>query len=743
MRTHKLVFVATVAFVVTTAPLAAQKKSRPTAPAKKPLTLEAIFSDTGLTGRMPTQMRWSPDGRLLTYILQADNGERRDLWAVDAETGEKKVLVSYEQLTKLAPPPEKATADERERERLLRYSVAAYIWSPDSKAILFTSAGQLYLFDLAGQSARALAPAKRGVGDPKFSPDGHWVSFLYEHDLWLVPVSGGEEKRLTTGGSELVLHGDLDWVYPEEFDVRSGYFWSRDSRRIAFLELDQTQVPTYPIVDLVPRSAPVDFQRYPKAGDPNPRPRVGVVEISAVERGGATPSEVTWLDRAAEYIPRFQWMDANRLAVQLLNRAQTELEVVLADAATGRSRTLLAESDPNWINVTNDLTFLESGDFLWTSERTGYRHIYLHGADGAEKRALTGGEWEVQGIEGVEEIAGWAYYTATTDNPLGSNLYRVKHDGSDRERLTDGRGTHAITLNSRASAYADTGSALGRVPEIGIRLLGAGRTTTFHRAQPLDEYEMVAPQLEEIPASDGALVRTMLFKPRVFDTKKKFPVVMYVYGGPHAPTIRDAWGGNRYLYHQYLVQQGFVVLYVDDRASSRPGHKHEAALRRAYGPTALEDYRVAVEWLRKQPWADSERIAIWGWSGGGFSTCFALTHSDLFKVGIAVAPVTDWHLYDSIYTERYMGLPQQEVDAYKATSCVGAAGNLHGQLLLVHGTADDNVHIQNTEQLIQALIEAAQPYDLLVYPQKTHSIRGAKAQLHLHRAMAEYLKKNL
>ncbi len=724
--------------------------------AQKPLRLEEIFTEAGMTGRMPSQMRWSPDGKRLTYILQEDEGERRDLWVVEAATGEKRVLVSYEQLTKLAPAYE-GVLDEREKERLLRYSVAAYVWSPDSKQILFTSAGRLYLYDLATQEAKPLAAAKRGVGDPKFSPDGKWVAFVYEHDLWLAPAAGGVEKRLTLGGSELVLHGDLDWVYPEEFAVRTGYQWSPDSQRVAFLELDQQQVPTYPISDLVPVAAKVDFQRYPKAGDPNPRARVGIVGISAAERSGASVGEVQWLDCSAEYVPRFGWIDAGQAWVLLLDRAQQNAELVAFDVASGRSHTLLTERAPDWINITDDMRFLPTRhEFLWASERTGYNHLYLYGFDGQLKRTVdfqpkTEAYWEVTQVEGVDEKTGWVYYTSTERNVLGSDLYRVKLDGGGYELLTEEKGNHSIVLSPTADAYVDTFSALGRVPEIRVRHLTSGRTTVAHQAKSVREYEMVAPELVEMRAADGALVRGLLLRPKETPPGRKggkvvprrYPVVMYVYGGPHSPTIRDAWGGSRYLFHQYLVQQGFVVIQVDDRASSVLGHKHEAALNRNYGPTALADHRVAVEWLKKQPFVDPERIALWGWSGGGFSTCFALTHSDLFKVGIAVAPVTDWHLYDSIYTERYMGLPQQEKEAYEKTSCVKAAGNLSGRLLLVHGTADDNVHIQNSEQFIQALIEAGKPYDLWIYPQKTHSIRGGKAQLHLFRAMTEYLKKHL
>ncbi len=723
---------------------------------RKPLKLEEIFSEAGLTGRMPTQMRWSPDGKRLTYILQEDEGDKRDLWVVEAETGEKRVLVSCEQLTKLAPPAEELAADERERERLLRYAVAAYVWSPDSKQILFTSAGRLYLYDLASGESKALAPAKRGVDDPKFSPDGKWVSFVYQHDLWLVPASSGAEKQLTRGGSELVLHGDLDWVYPEEFGIRTGYDWSPDGQRIAFLELDQQQVPTYPISNLVPTEAPVDFQRYPKAGDPNPRVRVGVVDIGWAERGGASVTDVLWLDRAAEYTPRFGWIDAGRAWAQLLDRAQQNLELVAFDVQSGKSKTLLVERAPDWINITDDFAFLpERDELLWASERTGYNHFYLYGFDGQLKRTVdfqvkTEAYWEVTQLEGVDEKAGWVYYTSTEDNVLGSNLYRVKLDGSGHELLTKDKGTHAINMNGAADAFVDTYSALGRPPELRVHHLPSGRVTTVHQAKPVDEYEMVKPELLELKAPDGALVRGLLFRigelparRGVKATAKKYPVVMYIYGGPHSATIRDSWGGARYLFHQYLAQQGFVVLQVDDRASSILGHRHEASLSRAYGPTALADHRLAVEWLKQQPWADAERLAIYGWSGGGFATCFALTHSDLFKVGISGAPVTDWHLYDSIYTERYMGLPQEEKEAYDATSCVKAAGNLSGRLLLIHGTSDDNVHIQNTVQLVHALIEAGKPYDLVIYPQKTHSIRPAKTQLHLYRYIEEYLKKHL
>ncbi len=712
-------------------------------PQTRKLTLEEIFAEPGPTGPEPTQFQWSPGGKLLTYILpQEGDAESRDLWAFDAATGEKRILVSGGQLAQLAPSTDQATDDERERERRRRYSVAAYLWAPDAKSILFTSAGRLYLYDLDSQKPRALAPDKSGVGDPKFSPDGQWISFLYRHDIWLVPAEGGKERQLTTGATGTVFHGDLDWVYPEEFALRSGYAWSPDSLRIAYLEIDQGRVPTYPITDLASLEATVDMQRYPKAGDPNPRVRLGIIEV---RKAGRRKAQTVWVRKDEEYLPRFSWVHGTRLAVQFLNREQTELQLVFVDARDGLTSTVLAESDPQWINITNDLRLLdERKEFLWTSERTGYCHIELYGYDGEKKRDLTRGDWEVQGIKSVDKENGWVYYVSNEDNPLGADLYRIQLDGTKKERLTSGKGVHAVTFNDQVTAYLDASSSLTAVPEWLVHQLADGASKPLHQARSLDSYDLVEPQLETIETPDGAPIRILLLKPKTLDPQRKYPLLLHVYGGPHAPTIKDVFDTRgRYLFHQYLVSKGYVVAYVDDRASAQLGHKHEAALHRAYGPVALRDYLSAVDHLKKLPFIDSERIGIWGWSGGGFSTCFALTHSKAFRVGIAVAPVTDWRLYDSIYTERYMGLPSEQELAYRDTSAVRAAKDLHGKLLLVHGTADDNVHVQNTMRMVQALIDAGKPYDLRLYPGKTHGIYGTTARVHLFRTMEDYLEENL
>jgi dipeptidyl-peptidase-4 len=455
---------------------------------------------------------------------------------------------------------------------------------------------------------------------------------------------------------------------------------------------------------------------------------------------------VLWLDLDTEYIPRFSWVDDTRLGVQLLNREQSELQLVFADAVDGRTRSVLVERDPYWINITDDLTFLnETQEFLWTTERSGFRHIEVYGYDGKKKRALTQGEWEVSAIEGVDEKGGWVYFTSNEDQPLGNDLYRARLDGSGKQRLTSSKGTRAITLSPHGEAYAEGRSSFSDVPRVEVHHLAAGRTTEIHRDRPLDDYDLVEPELFEWKTPDESVVRAMLLKPRNIEAGRQVPLLAYVYGGPRAPTIRDAWGDSRgrNLFHQYLVSKGYAVVYIDDRTSSLLGHRYEAAVQKAYGPAALGDYLFAIDKLASMEFIDARLIGFWGWSGGGFSTCFALTHSDRFKVGIAVAPVTDWSLYDSIYTERYMGLPGANREAYEKTSAVKAAANLKGRLLLVHGTSDDNVHIQNAIQMIEALIEAGKPYDLQVYPGKTHSMHGEAARLHLFRAIERYLEEHL
>jgi dipeptidyl-peptidase-4 len=701
------------------------------AAAQKALTIESIF-DGSQVPPAPSQIRWTPDGNLSFFLATPGNG--RDLVVFVTDSGEKRVVVPSATLREMAPSPSEAGVGEREYTRRTRFGVPDYHWSPDGRSILFTSAGQILVYDVQSGTSRRLAPSKASVVDPKFSPDGRQVAFVFEHDLWVVPSAGGDERRLTHGGTDLILHGDLDWVYPEELGVRTGYHWSPDSRHIAFLELDETLVPTYPITEEVSFQATVDLQRYPKPGDPNPTARVGFIEVES--------GRTSWIDRASEYVARIQWADGKNAAVQLLNRGQDELELVLVDPETGQSRSILTEKDPHWINVSDDLTFLDAGrKWLWTSERTGFRHVYLH-EEGAA-RALTEGDWEVAEIEGVDERSGYVYFSANRDQPIGRDLYRVRLDGAGLERLTQGKGTHAIEMNPKATAYLDSFSSMSDPGRTTYREVTGTRGFLFHAGLSRTDFDLVEPEYRLLDAPDGAKVALLLLKPREIAPEQKFPLVAYVYGMPGFPTISDSWGGTRYLFHQFLVQRGFVVAQIDDRTSAIRGHRFAVLGDHDIGPVAVKDHEVAVEYLTSLPFVDSEHTAVWGWSGGGFTTTFHMTHSKLFQFGIAGAPVTDWHLYDSIYTERYMGTPQDDPEAYRRTSPIEGVENYSGRLLLIHGTHDDNVHPQNTLRLIDRLIKNRKQFDLMMYPNETHGIRGTDEVIHLWTMVYHYLERNL
>ncbi|MEM7587178.1 MAG: prolyl oligopeptidase family serine peptidase, partial [Acidobacteriota bacterium] len=473
-------------------------------------------------------------------------------------------------------------------------------------------------------------------------------------------------------------------------------------------------------------------------GTPNPRVRVGIVNLET--------ARTVWLDRAAEYIPRIDWADSSHVAVQLLDRRQEALELVLADPASGRSRSVFFEKDPYWVDVTDDLTFLADGEhFLWTSHRSGLRHLYLYRRDGQLVRQLTRGEFRLNGIAGVDEAGGWVYFSSNEDNLLGRDLYRIRLDGSGKERLTREKGTHAILMNPDATAWLDTYTALDPsvVRRRTLHDAASGKSVEIFRDHSLADYDLVQPEIETLEAPDGGTVRVMVMKPDKLRRGEKRPMLIYVYGMAGVPTIRDTRRGNRHLFHQFLVQQGYIVGYIDDRSSAIPGHKHAALADHDIGPLAAADAAVAVEHFKSLPYVDGDRLAIWGWSGGGFSTCFQMGHTDLYKVGIAGAPVTDWRLYDSIYTERYMGLLEENEEAYDRTSAVQGAGDVKGRLLLIHGTHDDNVHMQNTLQMINALIENRRQFDLMLYPNKTHGITGADHNMHLYTMIYEYLERHL
>jgi dipeptidyl-peptidase-4 len=711
---------------------------------KKPLTIEAIFAEGSITGRGPEALKWSPDGSKLSFVQRDDAGEHGQLWYIDAGSGEKKVLVSEEKLVKLSPPVTKIT-DEREKERRTRYAVSAYHWAPDSKRILFDSNGQLWLYGLESGTAVQFTSSQDPSNDPKFSPDGKHVAFGRKHNLFVRAVEGDEERQLTHDRDEALLNGEVDWVYAEELDVRSNYFWSPDSRQIAFLQMDETRVPTYPITDWMPTHAKVDNQKYPQVGDPNPTVRLGVV--------GAGGGRVKWIkltDDADTYVPRFGWVRNGMLWAEVLNRAQDHVDLYFIEANSGVSRKVLSESSDAWINVNDDFRILKSGDrFLWSSWRDGHTHLYVYrfdpkaplSADAKLERQITHGEFEALRVEGIDEVAETVFVTTNEGDPRQQHVYSVKLDGTESHRLTPGDGTERVTFAPDGKHFTSSVSSTLNPPRLSFCSAG-GACNAFWEARSVSEYGLVEPKEMEFRAEDGTTLYGQLTLPS--STGGKIPLLVYVYGGPAGQTASQGWGGSTFLFHQRLVHQGIAVFTVDNRGTPERGKKFSAALRGQFGGVELRDQLAALQQLLGQyPLLDKDRIAIWGWSNGGSMTLYAMTHCDVFRAGVAVAPVTDQRNYDSIYTERYMGLLKDNAKGYEGSAIPKVANNLHGSLLLVHGTSDDNVHPQNSIQMIDALIKAGKQFRLMLYPNKTHGIAGPTARTHLFHMIEDHLEREL
>ena len=731
-----------------------------TAAPPKELTIEAIFAEGGITGRPPETIMWSPDGTKVSFVQRDDSGDHGELWYVDIATGEKKVLVSEVKLAQLSPPLSKIK-DEREKERLTRYHVAAYIWSPDSKHLLFDSQGQLWYFDLGTGTGVQLTSSSDPSDDPKFSPDSKRLAYVRKHNLYVHPVSGEHgELQLTRDESkdkdkkdkkddkeDNILNGGVDWVYAEELSVRSNFFWSPEGHDILYLQMDETHVPTYPITDWMPTHPKVDPEKYPKAGDPNP-----VVRLGVVASGGGKTHWIKLTDDEDTYVPRFGWIREGWAWAEVLNRKQDTIDLYFVDTRSGRTRKVLTESVPDaWVNVNDDFHILKSGDrFLWTSWRDGHTHIYLYSfdkqdplsADAKLDRQLESGDYEVIEVSGVDDQSGTIFLSANKGDPRREQLFSVKVDGSGLAPLSSEEGSATGDFSDDAKHYVEHRSDTLQPPRLSVCASG-GSCQKVWEARSVSEYGLIAAKDLEFKADDGTVLYGSLLLPANVDPSQKLPLIVYVYGGPAGQTVHKAWGGSTELFHQMLVKEGFALFTVDNRGSPNRGKKFSAAIRKQFGGVELKDQLAALDQLQAQyPQLDPARVAIWGWSNGGSMTLYALTHSGRFKAGISVSPVTSQRNYDSIYTERYMGLPKENAKGYD-DSIVSAAGNLRGSLLEAHGTSDDNVHLQNTIQMIDALIKAGKPFRLMLYPNKTHGISGAEARTHLFKMMEDFWNKEL
>ena len=720
--------------------------------AGKQLTVERICSRPSLSGTFTQGLEWAPDGKRLSYFHRSGEGKdaKTELWVMDALTGEQHTLVDAEKLATLLEPPK---GPPSQATGLGRRAPESYFWAPDGNALLFASGGDLVWLDLKTKTANHLVKGEQEVEDPKISPDGRWVSYVQEHNVWVVSAAGGAPKQLTRGGNDDFLEGELDWVYPEELDLGTAYWWSPDSSRIAFLEMDERPVTKYPLIDFLSYTGETHTMRYPKTGDANPVVRAGVVPVS----GGKTQ----WITTGAEtniYLARVNWLpDSKQLAIQRLNREQNRLDLLLADASSGVSKVILTEADKYWINISDDLHFLADGQrFLWSSERSGFRHLYLYDASGKQLRQLTDGEWAVSGFEGfgpgsetglvVEEGRGYVYFHSNKEDPTQGHLYRLSLADKSVTRITKEAGSHFVSMAPGAQFFVDTYSNAMTPPRLDLYRADGTRVATINenKVPELAEYHLSPAEFVNVSTDDGAKLYGMMIKPPDFDPSRKYPVLISVYGGPHAQVVRDAWGGANFLWHQMMAQKGYIIFSLDNRGSFGRGHNFETPLYHHFGKVELGDQLAGVRYLKSLPYVDGSRIGIWGWSYGGFMTINALLNApDVFKAGFAGGPVTDWRQYDTIYTERYMGRPQENPDGYKDSSPVTHAANLKGKLLIAHGTGDDNVHFANTLEFVDKLIQADKYAEVSLYPGRGHGVSDPPARLQLFQRVTQFFLDNL
>ena len=704
------------------------------------ITVERIFASPDFRGGAIPQPSWLSSGSSYIIPRPAKDGGT-ELVRVDIATGTETVLARADQLAaegKKLDVEELSLSGDEQTAILFHNSVP--VWRTNTRG-LFT------VYDLRSGK---LTPVSRKTGlqmFAKLSPDGRKVAFVRNNNLYVTDLASGREEQLTKDGSENIINGTTDWVYEEELGLRDAFRWSPDSRHIAYWRFDQSAVPAMPIVNELGLYPKISTLRYPKAGEPNSRVKVGVIHL-----GTARP---TWLDvgpDTGQYFARMEWVGSDSVVVQRMPRKQNRVDVLLLSARTGRGRVVMSDQDDAYVDVENgDLRWIGSGQrqFLFLSDRSGWRQLYLFGRDGTLVRQLTTDGMDVLGVTGVDEANGFAYVSAAAPTPKERNTYRVKLSGGAMERITPQAGTHNFNISPDAKYAVDIHSTISSPAVATLYSLPSMRVIRVLQDNAplkarLAQVAMRPAEFIKVPMPDGMLLDGYRIVPASFDSTRKYPVLMYVYGGPASPQVNDAWGGTRFLWHQSLAQQGYVVVCVDNRGAAWRGRDFRKTTQYTLGVKESQDQIDAAKWIGRQSWADAGRIGIWGWSYGGFMSALAAGRGgDLFKAALVVAPVTDWNLYDTIYTERYMWTPKQNADGYRAGAPQTYVDGVKARMLLVHGTGDDNVHPQNTIQYANKLQAAGKPFYMLLYPNRTHSISGGNTSVHLFNSFTRFLLESL
>lgn len=714
------------------------------------LTLEAITGPLPLSGPTLMKPKVAPDGSQVSFLRgkEADRNQL-DLWTYDIASGQTRMLVD----SKVVLPGEETLSDaekaRRERQRIAAMTgIVDYQWSPDAHTLLFPLGGELYLYDLSKQGKVAVRQLTHGEGfatDAKLSPKGGFVSFVRARNLWVIDLASGQQIQLTADGSDTIGNGVAEFVADEEMDRHTGYWWAPDDSAIAFARIDESPVPVQKRYEMYADRVEMIEQRYPAAGDHNVTVKLGVVAPKAA-------ATANWVDLGSNpdiYLARVDWRSPQQLTFQRQSRDQKKLELIQADLASGKQKTLATETSRTWVPLHNSLHFLKDGGFVWSSERTGFQHLYRVAADGKTVTALTSGKWPVDELLAVDEDTGTVYFRAGVESARESQIYAVPLAGGAIKRLSQADGMHTASFARNASVYVDSWSNTTTPPQISLHRASGEKIATLVENNLADPNHPYARYLEAqrpvefgtLTAADGRTeLNYSLIKPAGFDPAKRYPVAVYVYGGPAAQTVTNSWPGRGdHLFNQYLAQRGYVVFSLDNRGTPRRGRDFGGALYGVQGTVEVADQLKGVEWLKQQPWVDPARIGVQGWSNGGYMTLMLLAKaSNQYACGVAGAPVTDWGLYDTHYTERYMNLPARNPKGYEEARVLAHVDGLRSRLLLIHGMADDNVLFTNSTELMSALQKRGQPFELMTYPGAKHGLSGSNA-LHRYRLAEDFL----
>jgi dipeptidyl-peptidase-4 len=722
------------------------------------LTIDRIYGDPDINGPSPRALKLAPDGSRVTFLRgREDDQNQLDLWSFDVATGATHRLVDS---SALGPAPALSEAEKarRERERIAAlHGIVSYKWSPDSRKILFGVADRLWLYDLdattPAEQLRALTPTGLDVIDAQVSPKGRYVSFVSKQNLYSIDLNSGGTFQLTRDGKGPIHNGESEFVAQEEMDRPTGYWWAPDDSMIAFERYDESHVDEIKRTELYADRTETVSQRYPAAGRPNVTVRLGLVRPRD-DRARWIELDRDLPERHADiYLARVNWLpDASALAFQRETRNQQRLDLVLVDADSLHQRTLVTETSATWINLHDDLRFLKAGDeFVWATEQTGHKHLVMMGLDGQRRHALTSGEFDVDKIVAVDETAGLLYFQSGRDDPLQQQVYVVHLDGSDAatpRRISEGEGWHETEFGENASAYVDTYSDPMTPPQVALRkadgsLIAWIEPNTLKEGHPYWPYRdsLIEPEFGTLTGEDGQALHYRMYKPAGFDAKKRYPVFMTYYGGPGRQYVNKAWGSH---FEQYMAQHGYVVFALDNRGSPRRGRAFSDAIFHELGKPEVADQLTGVDFLRKQPYVDTQHIGVFGWSYGGYMTLMLLAKaSDRIAAGVAVAPVTDWTLYDTHYTERYLDTPEHNPDGYERSGVLHWLDGLRSPLLLVHGMADDNVQFTNSTKLMAALQTRGTQFRLMTYPGGKHGLSTPAMRKHVYTLIANYFDEML